>query len=170
MTAMETDASLQEQIQRLADGGLDFEGRTTLLRDIDADHPLHWRDVALALVERDLLAEAATAKPQARPAAATGPWLAAAGVALGCFLLGWVAHPHDAVESAATTAVAVPPAPVEAALEYPVPSASLVREANARLAPTGYEASLLTRYVRTHVDGREVVIPVSQVRLDYRGL
>lgn len=167
MTTMKTDTSLPEQIQRLADGDLDFAGRALLLRAIDADHPHYWRDVALALVERDILAEAATAKSQSRPAVAAVSWLAAACVALGCFLIGWVARPQTAME----TVVAPPgPAALGNPLTYPVPSASLVREANAKLAPTGYEASLLTRYVRTNRDGREVVIPVSQVRLDYRGL
>ena len=169
MTTMNpNDYSLQEQIQRLADGSLAFEERARLLRKIEGEHPENWRDVALLLVERDVLSEATRANASAKhPAASPGSWLAAACVALGCFLLGWTVRPGGAPEAVASgnPTLSVPSEPA-----YPVPSPSLVRAANAQLAPTGYEASLLTRYVRTNLDGREVVIPVSQVRLDYRGL
>jgi hypothetical protein len=168
MTTMKTEDSLQDQIQRLADGDLAFAQRAALLRSIDGEHPENWRNVALALVERDILSEATTAKPQTRAIATLGGWLAAACVALGCFLLGWLARPQGTGN--APIATSAPPAVTAPALDYPVPSSSLVREANAQLAPTGYEASLLTRYVKTHLDGREIVIPVSQVRLHYRGL
>ncbi len=159
--------SLQEQIQQLALGRLAFEERASLLRNIDGEHPENWRTLALALVERDILREATFEESHVRPFAAKGAWLAAACVALGCFLLGWLSRPQDSRDTVAATA---PATTVDSALEYPVPSATLVREANARLASTGYEASLLTRYVRTNLEGRVVVIPLSQLRLDYRGL
>jgi len=167
-----------EEIQLLADGRLDHESRTRLLRRIDASEEPHWRELALALVERDVVRDALQLEqPVAVAPAARGrrsPLLlaVAACVALGCFFLGWQMKP--AAESSADAVVTVDsPKPLVLDEEEPEPQtiASIVAQANRQLAPTGYQASLFTRLVKTSLeDGREVMIPVSQVVLDHRGL
>lgn len=160
-----------EQIQRLADGQLGFEERARLLREIDRGHISKWREVALMLVERDILAEASVGSVSTRKAPATFARLAvAACLAIVCFALGRMmnAQPAGVQEVAQSVPASLPPLKSEAA--YPVPSPALLLSTNEQLASSGYEASMLTRYVRANLDdGRQVVIPVSQVLLGYRG-
>ena len=164
----ETENTITPQIQPLVDGELTFDARAKLLRIIDTEQPSAWRDVALAFVEREILAEAVKLKMRSsRPV--TAFWVAAAAcLALGCFALGrGMRSDADSPPRIAQPASAIAAAEPE---YYPKPSPALLRSTNERLASTGYEASMLTRYVRADLeDGNQIVIPVSQLLLGYRG-
>jgi len=164
----ETDNTITTQIQSLVDGGLNFDERSQLLREIDIERPNGWRDVALAFVEREILAEATQVEaPSGKPVVAF--WVAAAAcLTLAGFALGWVLHP-EAVTSPGIAQNA-PAAVASKETNLPLPSPDILRSANEKLAPTGYGASMVTRYVRAELaDGKQLVIPVSQVMLGYRG-
>lgn len=172
-----TPYPLSSEIQAFVDGELDHAAGTNLLRELDNATPSNcrWRELSLALVERDLLrsafaaaGERETVVPSRRSLWASWATFAAACLALGCFALGWQlkpAPPMVADSSPASERAGADPA------SPPVSPTSIVERANAELSDTGYEASLVTRFVRTSLkDGGEAVIPISQVMLDYRGL
>ena len=173
---IETDP-LADEIQALADGRIEGGSRSHVLRKIDAcDRPSRWRDLALAMVERDLIGEALSIGNQPVTIAPVRrkrvwPALAACLVMAACFCLGRISD-----RGATDSGQLVQDGPAERAGQRPdqklsmAPSA-IVERANQQLAETGYEASLFTRFLRTNLeDGREVIIPISRVMLGHRGL
>ena len=186
------EETLSLNIQRLADGSLDENDRRDTLNWIEQSAPCYWRDLALAFVEGQVLREASsseaelTALPPLRHNTETAlrwkKW-ATAGIAailaIGMFVAGFSANSLNSVagstqqkrpfETSSARVATPPPTPsstVPAAYSTTgvARSAAAVRKLNAAIAQSGYEASLITRYVSQKLDdGGRMVIPVNKV-------
>jgi hypothetical protein len=180
-------------IDRLVDGELTEGERQLLLARLDADPSRDgWRRCALAFLEAQVWCEAfGPAARAAAPIDAAQPprgrfrWAArlamAAGV-LGAFTLGWLARGESTPETPVAVApvqptpalVAAPPEPAAA----PVTDADNAADGSAALPESvfaywerqGFQVERQQRVISLGLDnGRNVPLPVSEVRLRYVG-
>ncbi|MEZ5329420.1 MAG: hypothetical protein R3F19_30605 [Verrucomicrobiales bacterium] len=187
-----TEHTLSDNIQKLADGTLTESERRETLLWIEQSAPCYWRDLALAFAEAQIVREAALAglsehefaslpPLKKRTRAAGWKWGAAACACAGMFVAGSIVNSdRDSPPRVVSAAQDKVPGPSDASATvedrqqpfaskiHPSPdlarSAAAVRKLNAAIADSGYEASLITRFVsRKTDDGGRIVIPVNKM-------